>query len=160
MKVSEVMTRDVELASPEDTVQTAARIMADTGTGALPVGENDRLIGMITDRDIAIRAVAAGKAPDGCKVRDILTEEIKYVFEDEDVGEAAQKMAEWQVRRLPVLNREKRLAGILSLGDIAFEGGQAHAGKAMEGIAQPTGRHEQEPAATGGSRKPQGSRKK
>src|SRR5579883_822640 len=142
MLVKEAMSRDVKTVAPDQQIQEAARIMLDMDVGALPVGENDRLIGMITDRDIAIRAVAAGKAPDGCKVRDILTEEIKYVFEDEDVGEAAQKMAEWQVRRLPVLNREKRLAGILSLGDIAFEGGQAHAGKEMEGIAQPTGRHE------------------
>src|SRR5579875_958661 len=108
-KVNEVMTREVELAMPDDTIQTAAKTMADTGAGALPVGENDRLVGMITDRDIAIRAVAAGKSPAQCTVREVMTSEIRYVFDDEEIGEASRKMGEWQVRRLPVLNRDKRL---------------------------------------------------
>jgi CBS domain-containing protein len=144
MIVSEVMTRNVELASPEDTIQTAAQLMKDIGAGALPVGENDRLVGMITDRDIAIRAVAEGSAPDRTKIRDVMTSDIRYVFEDEDVAEVSGKMAQWQVRRLPVLNRAKRLVGILSLGDLALEArGQARVGEAMEGIAQPSGRREQ-----------------
>jgi CBS domain-containing protein len=144
MRVSDVMTRDVEVTSPEDTIQTAAQLMKDIGAGALPVGENDRLIGMITDRDIAIRAVAEGSAPDRTKVRDIMTSDIRYVFDDEDVGEASGKMGQWQVRRLPVLNRDKRLVGIVSLGDLALESGdQARVGEAVEGIAQPTGRREQ-----------------
>jgi CBS domain-containing protein len=144
MKVSEVMTRDVEIAAPDDTVQTAARMMADTGAGALPVGENDRLVGMVTDRDIAVRAVAEGKAPDACKVRDVMTGEIKYVFDDEEVGELSRKMAEWQVRRLPVLNRDKRLIGIVSLGDLAIEEKtKGQVSEAMAGIAQPTGKREQ-----------------
>src|SRR6185437_4061124 len=144
MKVSDVMSRDVELVSPDDTIQTAARIMKDIGAGALPAGENDRLVGMITDRDIAIRAVAAGTAPDRAMVRDVMTPEVRYVFADEDVADVARKMAEWQVHRLPVLNRDKRLAGILSLGDLALEGGgKERLGEALEGIAQPTGQHEQ-----------------
>lgn len=144
MKVGEVMTRDVEIAAPDDTVQTAARMMADTGAGALPVGENDRLVGMVTDRDIAVRAVAEGKAPDTCKVRDVMSGGIKYVFDDEDVGELSRKMAEWQVRRVPVLNRDKRLIGIVSLGDLAVEDeAKRHVGEAMAGIAQPTGKREQ-----------------
>jgi CBS domain-containing protein len=144
MKVSDVMTRDVELVSPDDTIQTAARIMKDIGAGALPLGENDRLVGMITDRDIAVRAVAAGLAPDRAKARDVMTPEVRYVFEDEDVAEAAGKMGEWQVRRLPVLNRDKRLVGIVSVGDLALEAPrEGRVGEAIEGIAQPTGQHEQ-----------------
>src|SRR5690348_11316073 len=119
MKVGDVMTPDVEMAAPDDTVQTAAKLMADSGAGALPVGENDRLVGMVTDRDITIRSVAEGKAPNLCTVRDVMTREIKYVFDDEDVRDASRKMGEWQVRRLPVLNRDKRLVGVISLGDLA-----------------------------------------
>jgi CBS domain-containing protein len=158
-KVSEVMTREVELAAPDDTIQTAAKTMADTGAGALPVGENDRLVGMITDRDIAIRGAAVGKSPQQTAVREVMTSEVRYIFEDEDVGEVARKMAEWQVRRLPVLNRDKRLVGIISLGDLAFEAPEeGRVDKAMQGIAQPTGTHEQsaEPAYAG--QKPQGGK--
>jgi CBS domain-containing protein len=144
MKVGEVMTADVELAAPDDTVQTAAKLMADSGAGALPVGENDRLVGMVTDRDITIRAVAAGKAPNQCKVRDVMTAEIKYVFEDEDIRTASRKMGDWQVRRLPVLNRDKRLVGVISLGDIASEAKDKQAsGEAMEGVTRTTGKKEQ-----------------
>jgi CBS domain-containing protein len=153
MKVSDVMTRDVELVSPDDAIQTAAHIMKDIGAGALPVVENDRLVGMITDRDIAVRAVAAGMAADRTKVRDVMTPEVRYVFEDEDVAEVARKMAEWQVRRLPVLNRDKRLVGIVSLGDLALEAdGKARVGEALEGIAQPTGQHEQSEMALAGNK--------
>lgn len=156
MKVSEVMTREVEIVSPDDTIQTAASMMADIGAGALPVGENDRLVGMVTDRDIAIRAVAAGKAPDQCTARDVMTREVKYVFEDEDIREVSGKIAEWQVRRLPVLNRDKRLVGIVSLGDLAFEAGdQAQVDKAGEGIAEPTGQHEQQADMAYAGQKPQ-----
>ena len=144
MRVGDVMTRDVEVTSPDDTIQTAAQLMKDIGSGALPVGENDRLVGMITDRDIAIRAVADGSPPDRTKVRDIMTSDIHYVFDDEDVGEVSGKMGQWQVRRLAVLNRDKRLVGIVSLGDLALEArDEARVGAAAEGIAQPSGRREQ-----------------
>ena len=137
MKVAEVMTRDVELVSPEDSIRTAATIMKDIDAGALLVGKDDRIVGVLTDRDIAIRAVAEGKSPE-TKVQEGMTPEVRYVIDDEDVGEASQKMAGWQVRRLPVLNRSKRLVGIVSLGDLALGSRDpATIGKTMERVAQP-----------------------
>src|ERR1043165_6730469 len=103
MKVSECMTRDVRIANPNETIRDAARMMCECDAGILPVGENDRLVGMITDRDIAIRAVAEGKGCD-TRVRDVMSTEVKYVVEDDDTDDAARNMAELQVRRLPVLN--------------------------------------------------------
>src|SRR5260221_13333321 len=123
------MTRDVRLASPEETIQQAAQIMKGLNVGALPVGHDDRLVGMITDRDIAIRGVAEGKAPDA-KVRDVMTTDVKYCFDDQDVAEVTQNMGDIQVRRLPVVDRKKRLVGILSLGDIAVLRGGRDARKA------------------------------
>ena len=104
--------------------------------------ENDRLIGMITDRDIAIRGVAAGKGPD-TPVRDVMSTEVKYCFEDEDVAHVAENMAELQVRRLPVMNRNKRLVGIVSLADLATEASLPKTAKALHGISQPGGQHSQ-----------------
>ena len=102
MKVSEAMTSDVRVASPEDTVQQAAKTMASLDAGVLPVGEKDHLIGMITDRDIAIRGIAKGKGPD-TKVREVMTEDVKYCFDDQEIEEVTRNMANLQVRRLPVL---------------------------------------------------------
>ena len=141
MKVSEAMTRDVRVASPEETVQKAAQTMASLDAGVLPVGENYHLIGMITDRDIAIRGIAQGKGPKA-KVRDVMTEDVKYCFDDQEVEEVTRNMADIQVRRLPVLNRDKRLVGILSLGDIAISDGK-DAGDALRGISRPGGEHTQ-----------------
>jgi CBS domain-containing protein len=141
MKVSEAMTRDVRVANPEETVQQAARMMADLDAGALPVGDNDHLVGMITDRDIAIRGVAKGKGPKA-KVKDVMTQDVKYCFEDQDVEEVTNNMGDIQVRRLPVVNREKRLVGILSLGDIASRRQQA-AAEALSGISRQGGAHSQ-----------------
>jgi CBS domain-containing protein len=121
MQVNEAMTNDVKIASPNETIRDAARLMAQIDAGVLPVGQNDRLVGMITDRDIAIRAVAADKGPQ-TPIRDIMSKEVLYCFEDDDVDEVVQNMADIKVRRLPVLNHEKRLVGILSLGDIARGG--------------------------------------
>lgn len=121
MKISELMTPEVEIIRPDDTLHTAARLMADLDVGALPVGQNDRLVGMISDRDITVRAVARGFEPDKTAVRDAMSEHIRYCFEDEDTSEVAHKMGQWQVRRLPVLNRDKRLVGIVSLGDLALQ---------------------------------------
>src|SRR5437868_7368074 len=118
MKVKEAMTQDVCVANPDETVQQAARMMASLDAGALPVGDHDRLVGMITDRDIAIRGVAEGKGPT-TKVRDVMTTEIKYCFDDEDLEDVARNMGDIQVRRLPVVDRSKRLIGMLSLADIA-----------------------------------------
>ena len=118
MRVSEAMTRSVRVASPGQTIRDVAKIMAEIDAGSVPVGENDRLVGIITDRDIAIRAVAMGKGPD-TPVREVMSKEVKYCFEDEDLEHVAKNMGDIQVRRLPVVNRDKRLVGIVSLGDIA-----------------------------------------
>src|SRR5262249_21149130 len=118
MKVSDAMTYDVQVATPKQSISDAARTMARIDAGVLPVGENDRLVGMITARDIAIRAVAEGKPPT-TKVREVMSKEVLYCYEDQDLDEVAKNMADMKVRRLPVLNREKRLVGILSLGDLA-----------------------------------------
>jgi CBS domain-containing protein len=146
MRVSEVMTRQVEVIDPKQSIQKAAQSMSDLDVGALPVGENDRLVGMVTDRDIAVRAVALGKAPNTL-VRDVMTTDVCYCFEDEEVASVADNMADQQVRRLPVLNREKRLVGILALGDLAVsENGSARlrkVGEALAGISQPGGAHSQ-----------------
>ncbi|MCB4824975.1 CBS domain-containing protein [Roseicella aerolata] len=143
-RVAEVMSREVRTASPEDTVQQATRLMRDEDTGVLPVGENDRLVGMVTDRDIALRLVAEGKDPARTRVREVMTPEVRYVFEDESLHRAVETMAEQQVRRLPVLNRDKRLVGIVSLGDLAT-GGQTPrlAGRALTGVTREAGLHDQ-----------------
>ncbi|HEX6611949.1 MAG TPA: CBS domain-containing protein [Hyphomicrobiaceae bacterium] len=149
MKVRDAMTRDVRMANPEETIRHAAQAMAQIDAGALPVSENDRLVGIITDRDIAVRAVAEG-LPADTRVREIMsTEDVCYCFDDQDIEEVAANMANIQVRRLPVLNRDKRLVGILSLGDMALADGQAEAATdALCGISEPGGQHTQ---ATDGS---------
>ena len=121
MKISKIMHRDVKIVGPNETLRDAAVVMKKLDVGVLPVGEHDKLVGMITDRDIAIRGIAEGKGPDA-KARDVMSHEVKYCFEDEDVDHVAENMAELQVRRLPVLNRDKRLVGIVSLGDLATQG--------------------------------------
>jgi CBS domain-containing protein len=136
MHVSELMSRDVRVASPDDTLKRAAQIMTDIDCGVLPVGEDDRLVGMLTDRDIAVRAVAQGKSPSKCKVREVMSPDIKYVYEDESVEDAVRNMSELQVRRLPVLSRAKRLVGIVSLGDLATKHGDG-AGEALKNISEP-----------------------
>ena len=140
MKVSEAMTRDVRVANPDETIRDAARVMAEINAGVLPVGEDDRLVGMITDRDIAVRAVAEGKAP-STKVRDVMSAEVLYCYDDQDVDEVARNMGDVQVRRLPVVNRDKRLVGIISLGDVACSEGGDIAGDAVTQISQPGGQH-------------------
>jgi CBS domain-containing protein len=123
MLARECMTKQVELGTPTMTLQEAAIKMRDGDFGALPINENDRLVGMVTDRDIVIRAVAEGKDLSRTTVREILSPNILYCFEDETLEDIAANLGENQVRRLPVLNRQKRLVGILSLGDLA----QSHA---------------------------------
>ena len=137
MKIREIMTRDVRVASPNDNLQQAAQLMEKEDFGALPIGENDRLVGMLSDRDITIRAVARGLSPDRCKVRDVMTSDVKYVYDDESVADVARNMSELQVRRLPVLNRDKRLVGIISLGDLAVSQPKP-AGEALHSISKPT----------------------
>lgn len=119
MQVSELMSKKVEWVSPTLPLREAARKMRDLDIGCLPVGENDRLVGMITDRDIACRAVAGGRAPARATVRDAMSSGISFCFDDQDVNEAAHLMEEKHIRRLPVLNRQKRMVGILAMGDIS-----------------------------------------
>jgi CBS domain-containing protein len=149
MKVCDAMTRDVRVASPGDSIREAARTMAEIDAGVLPVGENDRLVGMITDRDIALRAVAEGKSPD-TPVRNIMSsEDVCYCFDDQDISEVAANMADMKVRRLPVVNRDKRLVGILSLGDISQAGDQEKpAIRALSGVSEPGGLHSQSAGGT------------
>jgi CBS domain-containing protein len=141
MKVRETMTRDVTIVRPDQSIAEAAQLMFENDFGAVPVGEDDRLVGMITDRDIALRAIAEGKGPDTL-VQSVMTPEVKYCFDDEDTAHVARNMGDQQVRRLPVVNRSKQLVGILSLGDVALAQMQP-AGKALVGISQPGGPHSQ-----------------
>jgi CBS domain-containing protein len=119
MILKDIMTREVEVVHPNASLQEAADKMDALNVGPLPVCDGDRLVGMITDRDIIVRATAAAMDPRTARVRDAMTDEVIYAFEDQDVREAARLMEEKQIRRLVVLNRDKRLVGIVSLGDIA-----------------------------------------
>ena len=136
-KLTDLMSRDVKVISPDMNIQEAANEMRQGDFGMLPVGENDRMIGAITDRDIAIRAIAQGK--DGStKVRDVMSEGIFWVFEDESVEAAAKMMSQRQVRRLPVVDRNKRLVGIVALGDFAVESSEIRpAADALSEISKP-----------------------
>jgi CBS domain-containing protein len=136
------MTREVRVANPTQTIRDVAKIMAEIDAGAVPVGENDRLVGMITDRDIAIRAVAEGKGPD-TPVRDIMSKDIKYCYDDEDLEHVAENMGELQVRRLPVVDRDKRLVGIVALGDVARHEDHHTTGETTAEVSKPGGKHRQ-----------------
>ncbi|WP_354297883.1 CBS domain-containing protein [Phenylobacterium koreense] len=136
------MTRNVKMANPGETLQDAARTMADLDAGILPVSEGDRLVGMITDRDIAVRGVATGKGPQA-QVKDVMSREVRYCFEDDDSEAVLQNMSDIQVRRLPVLNRDKRLVGIVSIADLASISQAARTGEALGGISRPGGEHSQ-----------------
>jgi CBS domain-containing protein len=141
MKVREAMTKDVRVTSPDQTIREAAQAMLEIDAGVLPVGESDRLVGMITDRDIAVRGIAKGKGPDA-HVRDVMTSDLKYCFDDQDIEDVTRNMGDIQVRRLPVVNREKRLVGILSLADVARTGRQ-DTDEALSDISKPGGKHSQ-----------------
>ncbi len=119
MLVKECMTKQVEIGKPSMSLQEAAQKMRDGDFGILPIGENDRLVGMITDRDITIRGTAEGKDAQKVQVRELMSQDVLYCFEDQKLDEVTKNLGDNQVRRLPVLNRQKRLVGILSLGDLA-----------------------------------------
>jgi CBS domain-containing protein len=138
MLAEDLMTRDVSVVAPDHTIQQAARLMIALDVGALPVGDNDRLVGMITDRDIAVRGVAEGKGPE-TKVRELMTPDVKYCFADDEIDDIAANMADIQLRRLPVVDRDKRLVGILSLCDIAVGDDPEQAAEALSGISRPNG---------------------
>ena len=137
MQLREIMTTGVELTDPAMSLKDAAALMREGDFGLLPVGENDRLVGTITDRDITVRAVADGKDPSTTTVREAMSEGIRYCFEDQTVDEAAELMSDAQIRRLPILNREKRLVGIVALVDVATTIEAAEpAGQALSGISE------------------------
>jgi len=138
MQIRDIMTRQVELVNPDTPLKEAARMMRDADIGFLPVGESDRLVGTLTDRDIAIRAVADGKDPNSCKVSDAMTPEIAYAFEDQDSSEAAQIMAEKQIRRLPIMSRDNRLVGVVAIGDLATKTGDDDVvGQTIQDVSEP-----------------------
>lgn len=142
MRVSEAMSREVRIASPKQTIAEVAQIMAESDIGSLPVGENDRLVGMITDRDIAIRGVGRHCPPD-TRVSDVMTKDVKYCFDDEDLAHVAKNMGDVQVRRLPVVNRQKRLVGVVSLADVATEAQPRHSVETLRKVSEPGGQHGQ-----------------
>lgn len=140
MRVAEAMTRDVRVANPDESIIEAAKMMADCDCGVLPVGENDRLVGMITDRDIVVRALAQGKAGE-TKIRDVMSSEVKYCFEEDDLDNVARNMGDLQIRRLPVVDQNKRLTGIVTLGDIAHTSQPQSAAQALSGISERASEH-------------------
>jgi CBS domain-containing protein len=142
-QLKEIMSGHVETIRPDADVQAAARMMKDLNVGAIPVCDGDRLLGMLTDRDITVRVVAEQRDPKSAKVRDAMTPEVIYGFEDQDVEEAARLMQSKQVRRLPVLNRAKKLVGIVSLGDLAVGARNMRlSGEALTGVSQRGGQHQ------------------
>jgi CBS domain-containing protein len=142
MIVKEAMSTDVLLVNPDNTIREAAEMMIEIDAGALPVAENDRLVGMITDRDIAVRAVAVGKSPD-TKVREIMSGEVLYCFEDEELTHVSRNMSDMKVRRLPVVNRDKRLVGLISVGDLARHEQPTTVGRMVARVSEPGGKHSQ-----------------
>jgi CBS domain-containing protein len=143
MKVSDVMSRDVEVLDPNLSVHEASRRMAKRDAGSMPVGEHDRLVGMLTDRDVVVRVVAENRNPAVTRVRDAMTPEVEWCFADDDLDTVAAHMSERKIRRLPVVNRDKRLVGIVSLGDLAREEAGRATVTAIHGAAQPGGPHAQ-----------------
>jgi CBS domain-containing protein len=138
MKIEKVMTPNAKSVEPLDTVANAARKIRDLNIGALPVTENQQLVGIITDRDITVRAVAEGRSTDSTPVREVMSSGIVYAFNDQEVEEVAALMEANQVRRVPVVDREKRLVGIVSLGDLALEpNGEDLGGHALKEISRP-----------------------
>ena len=145
MQVSDILTRGVETIHPDMPVREAAQRMRSMDVGALPVCDGRRLLGMVTDRDITIRVTAEGRDPANTPVQEAMTPDVAFVFEDQDVRDAARVMEEQQIRRLPVLDREKHLVGIVALGDIATAAGSDQlSGDTLEQISQPG--HNQQPS--------------
>lgn len=143
MKIAEIMSSDVQTVTPDQPIQEAARMMMSADTGALPVGDGERLIGMVTDRDITVRAIAEGRGPE-TPVREVMSEKLLFAWDDQDVEDVALQMSDAQVRRMPVLSREgERLVGIVSIGDLATQGSTDAAEAAISGVSEPGGEHNQ-----------------
>ena len=142
MKVSDCMTREVRTVSLDNSLQSAAQIMGDLDCGFLPVARDDRLIGIVTDRDIAVRGVGRGLAPDA-GIETVMSDEVCYCFEDDDADDLLENMGDMQVRRMPVVDRDKRLVGVVSITDLASNGEAPRAGETLGDIARPSGLHSQ-----------------
>ncbi len=142
MNIRELMTADIQTVSPTDSVQQAAGFMLSADTGSIPVCENDKVVGMITDRDIAVRGTAKGLGPD-CKVSEVMSGDIVCARDSDDVQAIAKQMAESQVRRMPVVDSSERLVGMVSLGDLSREGKQEAASTALEGVSAKGSQHQQ-----------------
>jgi CBS domain-containing protein len=137
MQIKDVMTREVEVIHPDATLENAAAKMDELNVGSLPVCDGDRVLGMITDRDITVRATAVGGDPTAIRTRDVMSADVIYGFEDQHVKDAAKLMREAQIRRLIVLNRDKRLVGIVALGDLAVDSDEKLAGKTLKQVSEP-----------------------
>jgi CBS domain-containing protein len=142
MKVSEVMTRDVKTVSPDQSAREAASFMLSEDAGSIPVSESDRVIGMITDRDIAVRGVAKGYGPD-TPVRELMSNDILCARDDDDIEEVVAKMSRAQVRRVPIIDSNERLCGIVSLGDLSRDADAGSADQALQGVSAPGSKHDQ-----------------
>lgn len=139
MQLREVMTRNVDVVQPDASLEEAARKMDQLNVGPLPVCDGDRLVGMVTDRDITVRATSAGKDPRSTPIREAMSRDIVYCYEDQDVQDAARLMQDKQIRRVPVLSREQRVVGIVSLGDLASQGTDDRtSGRVLEDISRPS----------------------
>ncbi len=140
MKVSDVMTRDIEVIAPDATLREAAQKMTVLDVGPLPVSDGRRLLGMVTDRDITVRAIAEGRDPNTTRIDEVMTQGAVYCFANQDVREAARIMEEHQIRRLVVLDRAKNLVGVVSLGDLAVGGASRKVtAEALKGVSEPSG---------------------
>lgn len=139
MQLSEIMTPNVKVVQPDSTLREAAHEMRQQDVGMLPVCDGDRLVGTVTDRDIVVRAVAEGRDLDELDVSQVMTPEVLYCFDDQEIEDAATVMNDHQVRRLPILNRDMHLVGIVSLGDVSVRTGENQlAGETLEGVSEPS----------------------
>jgi CBS domain-containing protein len=135
MQVNQVMSINVRVAGPDDTLRKIAQTMAEQDAGVLPVCDGQRLIGMITDRDLVVRGLGVGLDPDAARVRDVMSQEVHFCYEDDAVEEVVESMAGWKVRRLPVLSLDRKLVGIVSLGDISRDAAPVQSGSTLRDIS-------------------------
>ena len=138
-QICDVMTRDVTVLAPTDSIRHAAECMDELNVGVVPVCEGDRVIGMVTDRDIAVRAVAAGKSADSTPVTEVMSEHVRWCYDDQPIDEVVDEMCESQIRRMPVIDHDNHLVGIVSLGDVAARGAdERRVGEALRDISSPS----------------------
>jgi CBS domain-containing protein len=149
-RVQDIMTRGVRTLCPSDSVVAAAQTMDELNVGALPVCQAGKLLGMVTDRDITVRAVARGRADAGTTLSDVMSGHVSWCYEDQPVEQVLQQMSDWQIRRVPVMDRSEKLVGMLSLGDIAVKGDPDQAAQCLMHISEPAHPHPLWPAQTDG----------